>query len=270
MRNFLISLVLFLWALLGYKMCTDYNSCCAEEVVISETPVAPVAIQDPIICPKVICFEKNSCAPIFGSAWPSYRDSVISTIGSNQKLLITGYSSPSERNNSTFDNLGLCRADTIRRAVLAHMNNEDVKMAGQLRVGQQSSSQGYSSEMLSFRVIGDDVEVNSSTLIYFPFNSTNKLADSSVETYLKQVATQVKKSGQKVRLTGHTDNQGNEAYNMNLGRKRANIIKNFLISQGLPTSQIITISKGETEPVTSNTTEQGRAKNRRTEMLITN
>jgi len=80
----------------------------------------------------------------------------------------------------------------------------------------------------------------------------------------------VKSSGQKVRLTGHTDSLGNDAYNMNLGRQRANIIKNYLMEQGVPSSQIIAQSRGESQPIASNATEQGRAKNRRTELQIIN
>ena len=277
MRNLLIPLVILVWIILGWKMCNDYTACCGEEIaVVAETP-PPVLVTDtdqadetPKSCPEMVCFDKSDCNPIFSDSWVSYRDSIVNAIGTNQKLVITGYSNPSETNNSTFENLGLCRADTIRRALLPYLESKATEIAGQLRVGQGSSIEGYSGERISFKIISEGADVNSSTLIYFPFNSTDKLADSSVETYLKQVAVQVKSSGQRVRLTGHTDSLGNDAYNMNLGRQRANIIKNYLMEQGVPSSQIIAQSKGESQPIVSNATEQGRAKNRRTELQIIN
>lgn len=72
----------------------------------------------------------------------------------------------------------------------------------------------------------------------------------------------------KLKLSGHTDNQGDEAKNLLLSEKRANAVKNYLVKKGTKDDQVITESFGSTMPVADNKTPQGRQKNRRVEMKI--
>lgn len=265
MRNLLILLVLLLWAALGWKMCTDYQACCGPEIGVV---VPPPVKEQPRDCSGVICFDRHDCDPNFCSSWATYRDSIINAIGDNQKLVITGFYGTGERNESAFDNLGLCRADGIRQGLLDFLGSKVVEIAGQLRVGGGTGNDGYSCERASFRIVDMAEEISSKSLIYFPYNSTSKLQDASVEAYLRQVATRVKSSGERVRLTGHTDSRGRETYNMSLGRNRAIIVRDYLIANGVSSSKIIIDSKGESQPVATNDTDDGRAKNRRTELEI--
>ncbi len=71
-----------------------------------------------------------------------------------------------------------------------------------------------------------------------------------------------------VYLTGHTDNTGSADGNMRYGQKRADAYKNALVKQGVDAARIFTESKGQTQPIADNSTEEGRAKNRRVEMDI--
>ena len=89
-----------------------------------------------------------------------------------------------------------------------------------------------------------------------------------MEAYLDDVAERVKKTGERIRLTGHTDNVDSESFNQGLGLRRENIVKQYLIGKGVNASKIITETKGETQPVATNDTEEGRAQNRRTELQI--
>ena len=66
--------------------------------------------------------------------------------------------------------------------------------------------------------------------------------------------------------TGHTDSIGTDAYNQKLSERRANAVKAYLVSKGVPANKITTIGKGETQPVASNKTKEGRAKNRRVDV----
>ena len=68
--------------------------------------------------------------------------------------------------------------------------------------------------------------------------------------------------------TGHTDSIGTDAYNQKLSLRRANSVKAFLVSKGVPTDRIFTEGKGESQPVASNKTREGRAKNRRVEVEV--
>jgi outer membrane protein OmpA-like peptidoglycan-associated protein len=74
------------------------------------------------------------------------------------------------------------------------------------------------------------------------------------------------KSSKQVMVIGHTDSIGSEKYNFELGRKRAEDIKNLLVSNGVPLDRITIVSMGETESSDTNATRDGRSKNRRVEV----
>jgi OmpA-OmpF porin, OOP family len=69
-----------------------------------------------------------------------------------------------------------------------------------------------------------------------------------------------------ITLTGHTDAIGTEAYNYKLGLRRAQAVKEYLVSHGLPADQIKVESKGKSQPIATNKTAAGRAKNRRVDI----
>ena len=72
----------------------------------------------------------------------------------------------------------------------------------------------------------------------------------------------------KVTVTGHTDNVGKDAANLKLSQSRADNIKKMLVDKGIAANRITAIGKGESEPAESNSTPEGRAKNRRIEITI--
>ena len=67
---------------------------------------------------------------------------------------------------------------------------------------------------------------------------------------------------------GHTDSVGTDAYNQKLSVRRAEAVKAFLISKGIESNRVYTEGKGEKQPVASNKTAAGRAKNRRVEIEV--
>ena len=77
----------------------------------------------------------------------------------------------------------------------------------------------------------------------------------------------------KIRLeviiaVGNTDGVGSDAYNQALGQRRAQSVKAYLISKGVDGGRIYTESKGKSNPVATNATAEGRAKNRRTDIEV--
>jgi OOP family OmpA-OmpF porin len=66
--------------------------------------------------------------------------------------------------------------------------------------------------------------------------------------------------------TGHTDSIGTEHYNQKLSERRAAAVKAYLVSKGFPAAKVTTIGKGETQPVATNKTKEGRQKNRRVDI----
>jgi OOP family OmpA-OmpF porin len=69
-------------------------------------------------------------------------------------------------------------------------------------------------------------------------------------------------------VTGHTDSTGPASYNDKLSKRRAQAARNFLVSKGLPADRIFAKGKGEQQPIASNKTSAGRAKNRRVEVEV--
>ena len=72
----------------------------------------------------------------------------------------------------------------------------------------------------------------------------------------------------QVMIAGHTDTEGNAAYNYQLGQKRATAIRTYLIDGGVPINRIQIISYGEAKPIAQNTSSLGRARNRRGEVRV--
>jgi OOP family OmpA-OmpF porin len=67
---------------------------------------------------------------------------------------------------------------------------------------------------------------------------------------------------------GHTDSIGSHEYNMALSQRRANAVKQYLVSKGIEANRIYTEGKGKTQPVADNRTAEGRQKNRRVEIEV--
>ncbi|MDT9677489.1 OmpA family protein [Pseudomonas sp. JV414] len=71
-----------------------------------------------------------------------------------------------------------------------------------------------------------------------------------------------------VKVIGHTDSQGSDAYNQKLSERRASSVAAYLLSQGLAPDKLTSEGRGESQPVADNDTEEGRAQNRRVELHI--
>lgn len=72
----------------------------------------------------------------------------------------------------------------------------------------------------------------------------------------------------RIEVGGHTDNVGNDAANQLLSEQRANAVRDFLVKQGIDASRVVAKGYGETKPVATNETDEGRAQNRRTEVTV--
>lgn len=104
--------------------------------------------------------------------------------------------------------------------------------------------------------------------VFFEVNAAKLLSSSNVElnalvNYLQNTITA------SILIEGHTDNTGNAASNLILSGKRAESIAQFLIQKGIDKNRISTKGLGDTKPIADNSSEQGRAQNRRTSFTIT-
>ncbi|WP_420335558.1 OmpA family protein [Roseibium sp.] len=101
----------------------------------------------------------------------------------------------------------------------------------------------------------------------FAFDSSVVLNNKELQLVLSELK---KRQNPYVVITGHTDSTGNDAYNLDLGLKRAEAIKKWFVKNNAPNAesyQVLTM--GEASPIADNNTKEGRAKNRRVEIDIT-
>lgn len=108
----------------------------------------------------------------------------------------------------------------------------------------------------------------------FTFNALQfKTAKADLEptsyTQLKNVVEVMKrKKDVQIQIIGHTDSDGEDQANQILSLKRAESVRNYLVSQGISSTRVRCVGMGESKPVASNQTTEGKAKNRRTEIVI--
>ncbi|PYF75977.1 OmpA family protein [Pedobacter nutrimenti] len=114
---------------------------------------------------------------------------------------------------------------------------------------------------------GEGIIVKFDSGILFDFDSSN-LKDPA-KNNIKTLATSLNQyPGTDIKVIGHTDNKGTEAYNISLSERRAAAVKAYAVAQGVPSARLITVGKGFSEPIADNSTDEGRAANRRVEIVI--
>jgi outer membrane protein OmpA-like peptidoglycan-associated protein len=275
MRNPLSIIILLLWFLLGLAYCNASKDCCSGDLennsAIDSSQTATGALANQGLDDSNTNNTTSSNTVLSADSLSNLRGNIISKLNPNQLLEITGYYSPDEVNNTSFENLGLARASEIRK-LYPELPDDRVRLSSKMIDGYKyDPNNPYANCDYNYRVNTDKIkEIDQKTLIYFPQNSVDKLNDAEVEAYLDDVVKALSGNDKKVKLTGHTDRLGGSNSNLVLGQGRADIIKKYLVSKGLPSNRIISTSEGESNPIDNNDTKEGRANNRRTELEIIN
>ena len=104
--------------------------------------------------------------------------------------------------------------------------------------------------------------------VLFDFNKSNLKKELLPE--LDKAVALLKKDYPKVKfeVAGHTDSKGKDSYNINLSKRRAKAVADYFASKGISRNRMKVSGYGATRPVASNDTDEGMAKNRRTEIVI--
>ena len=113
-----------------------------------------------------------------------------------------------------------------------------------------------------------DFKVNVGDTVQFAYNEYNIL-ETDKGTLQKQAAWLNKYPQVAITVEGHADERGTREYNLALGARRANAVKEFLVSLGVSTSRLQTVSYGKERPLCSSSTEDCWAQNRRGVSTIT-
>lgn len=122
----------------------------------------------------------------------------------------------------------------------------------------------------------DEIDVRNEgdrLIVTLPEDVTFDTASDFVRPDLQAELTKVAASLQKypetsVQVIGHTDSEGDASYNQSLSERRANAVSSVLQSGGVSSGRIATTGRGEDEPAASNLTPEGRAQNRRVEIVV--
>jgi OmpA-OmpF porin, OOP family len=103
--------------------------------------------------------------------------------------------------------------------------------------------------------------------VFFDTGKTTLRTDSYKE--LNQLAEfMTRKKSAVIEIAGHTDNVGTKEANQQLSQDRANTVRNYLLKKGIASERVIAKGYGDTQPIASNDTPEGKQKNRRTEVKI--
>lgn len=114
---------------------------------------------------------------------------------------------------------------------------------------------------------GEGIIVKFDSGILFGFDKSDLMPQA--KTNIQKLVTSLNEnSDTDILVVGHTDNVGRSEYNLGLSDRRAASVRSYAIAQGLSASRIRTEGKGASEPIASNETEEGRAQNRRVEIVI--
>lgn len=222
--------------------------------------------------------KSNSDSVFIPTTFLPIKDSIkyyLEKHNSNNLFIVVNYLK-SEINTTTGENLGQKRGEFFKNSLInSGIPSDRISIESQLtefvydesNLNNESISL-YFKDLVSLRASNATAIVTNKTLRFSfgnqSFRPTDELIDYVIDlkSYLSQYPNK------KIHVVGHTDSEGDETFNYNIGLKRAQFVKDFLISQQIEPYKIITESKGETEPIADNTTREGKSLNRRIEMII--
>lgn len=132
---------------------------------------------------------------------------------------------------------------------------------------RQLAEEARRKELTIERTAEDTVRLDISSDASFDVNSA-EIKSYARPTYVK-IAGVLKTYPQSIiHVVGHTDSDGTDQHNQGLSERRASAVANLLTGQGVPSSRLRTEGRGEREPLASNSTAEGKRRNRRVDIVI--
>ncbi len=273
LKFFLMALA---WAVLwaaSYYGCVKPEYCPEDEVAVT-APVTPAPA--PVTDDYAIVSSLGSNDVLTGSQWAAERDALLAKYNANPNdiLEIYGHYYDGEAKPDGYDNMGFLRAEEIKKLLVdAGIPAASIQtLARKLSGGPPADGKLFDAGSFAWgspEAADQVVELDKDQIkIRFPFNESVKKLSANTEDYLQKLGERLKQTNEKVTIVGHTDYVDTDAFNMRLGQKRADFVKERLVSYGAPANRITTSSKGESEPEADNKTAAGRRLNRRAEITL--
>ena len=115
---------------------------------------------------------------------------------------------------------------------------------------------------------GEGIVINFKEKVLFAFNQSD-LSTGSQSSLDKLTNILQKYPDTNIEIIGHTDSKGTDSYNQELSQRRSTAVAGYLRNKGIGSSRVTTKGMGESDPVATNDTDEGRSLNRRVEFVIT-
>ena len=205
-----------------------------------------------------------------------YRSSLGSELTDSYLVLVVGHTDTS--GNARYnDELSLRRAQSVADYLVSTGTKEDaVRVIGRGSREPIASNDTLEGRMQNRRVdILLVAEVRALDTLLFPslalFDPKSADLSEAGQAFLEEQRLNAKElfeSAVYVEIVGHADSKGSAKDNMVLSEQRANTVRDYLVSKGLDASKVETKGMGDTMPIADNDTKEGRAKNRRVEILV--
>lgn len=255
MKKTLAFIIFLLFLLLAWFSWGWYKStvaCCEkEEIVIVE--------YGPLI------FDCTTKEAITNDGWSERKSKILALRRPNKKLFIVA-----PYFNNEDESHGMARARNIQKLFTSDLEINDIEL-GVRAVGDCEKLKEKLLHGARFKWVTrneDVVEHFDKTLVYYHYDSTQEVPSENISNYFNELANLLKSSKDMVKITGHTDADGDADYNLQLGLDRANEFKSRLVALGINEDQIQVDSKGKSMPISDNDTPEGKQKNRRVEIQI--
>lgn len=239
---------------------------------------APTGLVGAIVIPEaaLFAFDSAELTDEGKKAIAEYRKELRPEIATAFAGIVIGHT---DSTGSADYNLGLSKRRA--QAVSDHLANTGVPADILREVGRGEEDPIASNDTAEGRAQNRRVEVIAiaepraldairfPSVVLFPRRSA-ELTDQGREVLAVQLqeAKEMLSRASYIEVIGHTDDVGDEAYNQELSEQRAEAVRNYLIGAGVDASKTVTLGAGESMPIASNKTDEGRAENRRVEVMV--
>ncbi|MTB52912.1 OmpA family protein [Lewinella sp. W8] len=271
MRILVMFLVWLAFTAVTFYTCVQPQCCGDADVITNTDETTPAEVTNNY----AVVSSLGSADVLTGTEWPALRQRLLDQYNANpnQLLEIYGHYYPSEAVPDGYENMGFLRADRIKDLLVPDIPADKIvtlarRMDGATPAAEDKWQAGTFNMSEPQREDEPDkaeiVELDQNEIIVrFPFGSATNSLDQEVEDYLEKLADRLKATEENVTIIGHTDSRSSAEFNMRLGQRRADFLKDVLVRNGAPADRITTESEGETNPVATNDTDSGRQLNRR-------
>jgi OmpA-OmpF porin, OOP family len=275
----LLALLWFIAGIWWYGSCSKCTTCSVPAlptpIVTEKLPGFSVADSNwNLTTAGNLRFGRSGSTPFLGADISKILDSlsVYAKDHPGKTITVTGHYTTTEKNSTSFENLGLARADELKKWLVGRGVSEKNIIA------QSQLDDGLVFNTADTLVGGISMLINSAAApvvplkedlfaprtVYFNTGRNTLNVDAELKNYLAQANTYLQSHpDKKLLVTGYTDNVGDTGKNIQLSAGRAAFVKSELTKQGLTNDRMESSGKGMAEPAADNGTAEGRAKNRR-------